>query len=187
MTNTIKAIWNTLIAEVKKAQKNDNAIYFDEANCSYSTFEKYFRDEYNSIKKIYMTQNTEFLDRHKVAAIIIKTVIDLKLIKYKKEIAENQVFIGIEIIAINVALSYMFEMLIRKMKTVGLSLPVKSYILPIPMSCDTDYIYIFARNLKYCQNSGGIIAIELSDKLFLFESLTLKEFNIDPHLLKDTI
>lgn len=185
MTGTKKAIWNTLVEEIKKVQKNDDNIYLDNSRYDYHDFEKFFQDEYDRIKDNYMTKDTEFLDRHKVAAITVKTIIDLHLVGYKRKIASNEVFIGAELIALQVALSYMFKMLEKKIEIAGLPFSAKSYVLPIPMSCNTDYMYIFARNLLYCQECGGIVSIELADKFFLIESLTLKEYRINPKLLKD--
>lgn len=178
-----EASWKTLSEEVKFAQKNNKNIVLNEA-LKDDVF-KALHTEYDNVKNKYMSKQTQFLDRHKVIAIFICLIIEKDVIQYNGKLNTDEIFLGKELIATSAAFSVMFDMLQEKLSEKNCKLECDAYYMPIAMSCKTPYQLIFARNLRYCQDSGGINVLELSEKLFLLETITLIKNNIDPRIIAE--
>ena len=93
------------------------------------------------------------------------------------------IFIGSELIAIEVALAVMCTLLNDKLEAIGHGKKILSYYMPQAMSCSTPYALIFARNLIYAQKDFVLNPLDIAEKLFLLETITLIKNNIDPQLL----
>jgi len=178
-----EASWNTLSKEVKVAQEKDKNIVLNE-DLKEEVFEDLHK-EYDSIKDKYMSKQTQFLDRHKVVAILVYLIIEKDIIQYNGKLNDDEIFLGKELIATSVAFSAMFDMLKAKLLEKNCELKSDAYYMPIAMSCKTPYQLIFARNLRYCKESNGINILELSEKLFLLETITLLKNNIDPRVIAE--
>lgn len=184
MKPTINAVWETLIKETKKAKEKDPHIVLHLEK--EEEFKKRMNDLYDEIKEKYMKKEVDFLDRHKVAAVAVVAIIKCDLITYDIEIKNNEIFIGQEVIALNVALSMMLKMLNEKIKKSKMWWKkVNRYVMPIAMSCDTPYILILARNLYYSQRDFQLNVLDLADKFFLLETITFKKKRINPKFIAE--
>lgn len=192
MTATIKAAWNAIESECRRFQEKDCAIKFNEEG--YHDFEELFNRHYNDIMTRFMRETTE-LDSHKQAAIITISCLEAKVIKLEvksdkpsegSHLQENEIFIAPQLIAVNVGLSYMNDRLNEILEKKHLE-PVDHYFLPIAFACDTPYIEIICRLLYYEQHEDDMSfnVLELADKYFLLEYISLIQNGIEPMLLKN--
>lgn len=148
-------------------------------------FKKYFNDEYNNIHEIYMDKDSEFLDRHKQAAILISDTIENKIFYETSKPDKNSVFIGLHQIAILLGLSYMLQSLNELLKMHG-EKSINNYIFPNAISCDTIYIDILSRDLYFQDHTdNGVYILSLSHILFMIEYYTLVLKGIDTKILKE--
>lgn len=178
MRETKQLIWelvkvnaNTLVAEDKNIKLTG----------TYEIFSKQFDELYAFIKETYMKTDTETLDRHKVASIIIISIIKSDVVKYEN-LCEEDIFLGNQMIALNIGLSFMLNQLNNILNKYNKK--IDDYFFPEPFSCDTDYFDVMVRNLYFATYDYVLNPLELSEKLFLFEYITLQKNNIDLKLLK---
>lgn len=123
-------------------QKNPGVILDSD---SYKKFDDYFRKMYSEIKEHYMESTVKNLDRHKIASIIIVSLLNSNDIVYQGEIEQGEEFFGQYLIAASVGITFMQNqlnmLLMEKNKE-----PIKKLWFPDALSCDTPYfaeIYIF--------------------------------------------
>lgn len=184
MKQTIDKIWELLEVTVKQIKKQMPDVILDDG--SYTRFSNNFKNLYNEIKEHYMESKVKNLDRHKVASSIITSIINSNIIIYQGEIEQDKEFFGQYLIAASVGITFMQnqlnQILIEKNKE-----PIKSLWFPDPLSCDTPYFEIFCRNLYFSNNNDnwGINPLDIAEKLFLLEYVTLEKCGIDPHVLKE--
>lgn len=186
MIPAVDSIWTAILKANELYSKSDD-IEFDISPEKKKDFSDSFEQEYNRIKETYMASNVNFLDRHKVAAIIICTIIKERIIINKRELDSNSIFMGLEMIALSVGLSYMQRELNDFLRRKGETKLVNSYTMPIAMACDTDYFDILSRNLYFANRDYKLNPLDVADKLFLLEYITLKEKRIDPLILKESV
>ena len=64
--------------------------------------------------------------------------------------------------------------------------PIKALWFPKAVSCKTPYFEIFCRNLYFSNNSDkwGLNPLDIAEKLFILEYVTLEKAGIDPQILK---
>lgn len=179
----INRTWDLLAASVAQAKQQD--IHID---CNQNAFDKYkkiFKDKYDFIKINFMKSSVSALDRHKVASIIIASIIESDSVIYNQKISDGKVFFGKYQIAVSVGLSYMLdqlnEMLAKK------SNKIEKYWFPEAFSCKTPYFDIFARNLYFTheKTNWNLNLLDIAEILFLLEYMTLQKNGIDPSLLND--
>lgn len=184
MTKFLDAVWKTLEIEVNKFIEHDENIYLDVT--LKKDFFKLLEENYRNIKKKYMKDCVNNLDRHKVAAVVIISILQIDLIKYDKDVPKGEMFIGKEIIATQIALSIMCDFLNDRIAAVGINHKISSYYMPHPMSCETPYFLVFVRNLVYSKEDFVLNPLDISEKLFLLETITLIKNNIDPDILSES-
>lgn len=186
MRQTIERTWELLETTVKQINKQTPGVILD--NDSYRKFDDNFRKIYNAIKEHYMENKVKNLDRHKVASIIIVSILKSNAIIYQGEIEQGKEFFGQYLIAASVGITFMQNqlnaILVEKNKE-----PIKNLWFPDPLSCDTPYFEIFCRNLYFsnCNSDWGLNPLDIAERLFLLEYVTLEKCGIDPHILKGTI
>ncbi len=144
-------------------------------------FCEFFCNMYKEIQDAYM-RKSEALDRHKVAAIMMISVIEIKPLSIQEQARE---FMGNYVLAADAGFNYMLDELNRVLKDNGMECILR-YFFPDALACDTYYYKIFYRNLYYTEKneSWSYNPLELADKLFLLEYITLKENNVDMTKLK---
>lgn len=171
------------VSEISKS--DDSLIYHAERE---SVYQKLFMEHYQTIMDNFMI-NTESLDWHKQAAIITITTLESEIVTTKDSANENtEINILPEIVAIDVALSYMNDCLNVKIANKGIGKPLKKYYLPVAFSCNTKYVEILCRMLYYEKNGIAGMSfnvLELSDRYFLMEYINLIQNGIEPMFLKE--
>lgn len=146
-------------------------------------FKKTYVDLYKEISAKYMKNFKEPLDRHKVAAILIISVIKADILSVKEN---TERFTGNYALAVEVGLNYMMDELNRRLQKKG-QRTLESYNFPTPWTCDTPYYRIFYRNLYYADKNEkwGLNPLDIAEKLFLLEYITLLKNDIDPEILQE--
>lgn len=182
MTETKNAIWDTIIKCVKNMQsQNEKIVLYTDAQ---KVFDDNFEYYYEKITREFMSANRdeEFLDRHKVGAIIICSVLDSKIVGIGKEFVKDKEdeFLGNEKIAFEVALSYMYIQL-RQNFTQG-KIPYENifehYILPHPFSCDRTYGEVICRDLYLSKENFKLNPLLLANLLFFIEEYSFVKSGI---------
>ena len=85
-----------------------------------------FQKKYNDVKSLFMKESVSYLDRHKVASILMASAIEADVVRYDGAILEGNVFIGKYLIAVSAGLSYMQDSLNQKLKKKGQK-PIKEF------------------------------------------------------------
>lgn len=183
MTGIIDAYWKELKNTVEYYQKQDPALSFDESK--YEEFKNTFKQLYKEIKSKYMKPSVAALDRHKVVAVMIITVLKLNIITYEKELKEKYNFLGSEMFATEVALTWMLDSLNKKLEPLGIKEKIESYHMPNAFVCSTPYFEVFSRNLFFSNRDYILNPLDIADKLFLLEYITLIQNGVNPDLLKE--
>ena len=104
MNNKLDTLWSEMIRNAKGKQSNDNNIivYEDKKD----VFFDFFNHTYTDFKQKYMSDKVVYLDRHKVAAILIYSVIKTKIMEYRIK-DDNSLFLENYYLAFSAGLSYM--------------------------------------------------------------------------------
>lgn len=169
--------WDLFVKETENIIQNDKNLKLHKEK--YNLYRKEFEKEYDHIKKCYMKNEVQFLDRHKVAAIIITSLIKVEPISYyKKEKTDKNIFIGTYFTAISVGLSFMLGVLNDKLKNNNLK-KIEKYEFPPQMCCDQTYFDVLCRNLYILHSENRLYSIDLANILFWIETYTLLKNGID--------
>lgn len=182
MTPLIENVWNLLDAEYNMYNQENPNFKFDKTQKN--DFKQIFSEKYDYVMKNYMDSSVKDLDRHKVAALIIVSLLEIDAIYYEN-LDEDCVFIGAELLALKVGLAYMVEKLNEKLCLRGIKKKIEKFNFPNAQSCDTSYIDIMCRNLYYAKTDYKLNPLDLADRLFLVEYIALSKEGIDPDVLKD--
>lgn len=179
----IRVIWDALKASCEWYIRKDSRLIFHDD--LFETFRQKFIELYGSIMKKYMKPGVFELDRHKVASITIITSIQTGVISYKDEESHPEIiFLGQEMISTEVALTWMLRGLNTKLKEFGQSASIDHYYMPVAFACPTPYFEIFCRNLYFARIDYQLNPLDIAEKLFLLEYITLLDTAIDPKILQ---
>lgn len=184
MTPLIQRTWEAICVGAEIFCKEDEYITTNISANAYDLFQKNFKELYNDILNNYMENQNNPLDRHKVAAIIIISIIKAEILKTKKE--NSGLFMGNYILAVEVGLSYMLGELNEKLKEHE-EKEINLFLFPNAISCNTNYFRILYRNLYYANNNKkwGLNPLDIAERLFLIEYRTLEKNGINPDNLKE--
>lgn len=182
MTPLIENAWKLMREESKKYTEIDPRFICDESKYKY--FKEKFKKLYGEVKKEYMLPSVKNLDRHKVASIIIISLLEADVVSYK-DLESGSIFIGAELIALKTGLAYLVEKLNEKLNERGIKKKIGEFKLPNTQSCDTSYIEVVCRNLYYTRRDYKLNPLDLAERLFLLEYIALSKDEIDPDVLKD--
>lgn len=181
MTETIKKTWDLL----EKTVEFNSGIKLNKD--SYEQYKANFEKWVDVIKTTFMTKDVKHLDRHKIAAIIMVSILECDAVVCSGAVPTQKIFLGQYQSALSVGLTYMQnrlnELLIRKkQKTVD-----KIWMPEFVFSCDVPYFDISARNLFFTQQKleCGLNPLSIAKELFLLEYITVEKEGIDPHILKE--
>lgn len=193
MRETVRSAWDLLSVAYKQNIGNDSNFTFDESlfDKCYSQFQYWHK----TIQKYYMKDSKKELDRHKIAAILTISIIESKAICCKTALPDDQIFIGSQLLAVTCGLSYMQDQL-NQILIENNYRTIDKFDLPTPLSCDTDYLEVLARNLyfqEYGKDSDGkkiwsLNPLSLANEYFLIEYMTLlnRHIPIDTFLKEQT-
>lgn len=182
MTPLIENVWDLLRDEYDKYNQKNPNFKFDQTKKE--DFERVFFDKYNFVKTKYMDSSVEDLDRHKVAALIIVSLLEINAFSYEG-LDDDCIFIGAELLSLKAGFAYMVEKLNEKLSQKGCHKKIEKINFPNAQSCETSYMDIMCRNLYYAKEEGKLNPLDLADRLFLVEYIALLKEEIDPDILKD--
>lgn len=182
MTPIIENAWTLLENEYQKYSKENVDFILDKNKKEY--FKQAFKKHYNEIKDNYMLPSVKYLDRHKVAAIIIVSILESNAVSYNN-LDKDCVFIGNELLAIKVGLAYMTENLNEKLSEKNVGKKIEKVVFPEALSCETSYIEIMCRNLYIAKTDYKLNPLDIADRLFLLEYIILLKNGIDTSVLKE--
>lgn len=148
-------------------------------------FDKLFKAEYKNIMDRFMTEETDKLDSHKQAALLIICFLKLRIIEHSLD-NKDEISIVPQLIAVNTGLSYMLTCLNDRLKEKNIKKKIERYYMPIATACDTPYPEILCRILYQEQHEPDMDfnILELSDRLFLLEYINLLQYGIEAQSLK---
>lgn len=154
---------------------------------AFDVFKKLYEKYYYDVMNRFMKEDTYALDSHKQAAILTICCLEANVIEHNITDDKEQISIVPQMIAVNVALSYMKNCLNETLKEKGIDKKIDRYYLPIAFACDTPYQEVICRILYHEQHEKDMSfnVLELSDRYFLVEYITLLQRGIEPKLLKD--
>ncbi len=178
MENFYEKIWQNVRIACKFAENEE--IWFDETKR-----ELYERkcNELIAIVNQYMDESSDILDRHKMAAILIIAIIKSEPLVCKK-VNSDYVFVANYVIATEIGLSYMRELFNETLEELGENL-IDKYFFPESWTCENDYFRVFYRNLYFTDTNieWGLNPLDIAEKLFLLEYITLLKKGVNPEKL----
>lgn len=183
LKNLLEKIWNLVDCGAESMKMKEPLIQYNKK--SRDKFNQYFVESYKQITEDYMENSEEALDRHKVAAIAIVSIIKANVVTCD-DVQDDNVFFGNYTLAVDCSLTYMLFEMNKRLRTKG-EKAVDSYSFPQAMACETDYYMIFYRNLYYANNNPewGLNPLDIAERLFLLEYMTLEKNGIEPSILKE--
>lgn len=182
-----ESIWQHVENEMKDITKKfPNMFEYNENGKS--IFSKNFDKYFNDIKDKVMRTEVKGLDSHKIAAVIICSIIKadaLSVAAYDYE--ADKIFDGNEKVAVKVGLGYMAAALKKILEGTAEEGKFTEYIMPQALMCDTKYMTIICRNLYYAKTYYELNPIDLANTLFLFEQFTLLQKGVDSEILRKAV
>lgn len=178
MENFYEEVWQNVKIACGYAENEE--IEFDEAKRE--VYENKCNELIAIVKK-YMNNSSEVLDRHKMAAILIIAIIKAEPLVCKNE-RNDSVFVANYVVAAEVGLSYMRELLNEMLEELGENL-IDKYFFPDSWTCENGYFRVFYRNLFFTNTNmeWGLNPLDIAEKLFLLEYITLLKRGINPEKL----
>lgn len=183
LENLTSKIWGSIDKGAQIIESESKYIIYNKG--SEKRYKQIFEDLYKYIATQYMENPEEALDRHKVAAISMIAVIKADVVESNKQ-DDDEVFFGNYTLATDCGLRYMLSELNKRLEKEG-EAPIQGYYFPTAMACETDYYRIFYRNLYFAYNNDewGLNPLDIAERLFLLEYMTLEKNGIDPCILKE--
>lgn len=180
----IDVAWNAIKEGYRACSKHCSGLIFHEEK--YGEFARLFEKQYNDVLKRFMKEGTTALDTHKQAAILTISCLEANVIEHELN-NPDQISIAPQLIAVNVALSYMKDCINDVIKRKGFGKHIDKYYFPVAIACETPYEQIICRILYHEQNEPDMSfnVLELADRYFLLEYITLLYRGIEPSLLKE--
>ena len=189
--STLKEVaWETVLEDYKRNKENyeksKKVIFHEDRKTVF--FECFNKQE--QICRRFMKESTKELDSHKLAAILTISLLESDVWEHI-ESNDGEISIVPEYVAVTVALGYMQNILNDYLEKLNVSTRIENYIFPIALVCDTPYIEIICRTLYYENNpkyeNWQLNIMELSEKYYLLEYITLLHYGIDPLELKEKV
>ena len=180
MTKTIKYVWNVLNGAIKTIDDDDKKKNLTISCKDFNFFKKTFNDLYYKILNDYMEESVDNLDRHKVAAVIIISILKTIDIEYNN-LPETKVLWGKQTVAVNIGLNYMCGELNKILAENGWDGEIEKFDMPNAISCNTSFEDIMIRNLVYAEDNPewGLNPLTIAENLFLLEYITIIQRGID--------
>lgn len=175
MKETRVAIWNAIIEKSSKMMESDKSLVM------YKDSETLFHENFNYYHSLivdkFMKLKDGNLDRHKVAAVIICSILKTNILgiacskDYPQEMTDT-IFLANEKLAFDIALSYMYQMLVIEYQKgrIPYDKVFSDYIFPIPLSCDRMYTEVICRDLYFSKKYFELDPLSIANFLFLLEA-----------------
>ncbi|MEY8335820.1 hypothetical protein AALB53_22485 [Lachnospiraceae bacterium 47-T17] len=181
LNTLVESIWNTISVGVSDEQSLHNNI--ETPIDGKRIFKQKFIEIYNDILDKYMEDPKGSLDRHKVAAIIMVAIIKSDLVR-ESEASEQGIYFGKYALAADCGLDYLLYEINRILLSNDKPI-LDSFSFPNATSCSTPYFNIFFRNLYYADTGYMLNPLDLAERLFLLEQITIRDNNLDVKLFKE--
>lgn len=180
MTKTIKYVWNVLNGAIKTIDDDDKKKNLTISCKDFNFFKKTFNDLYYKMLNDYMKESVDNLDRHKVAAVIIISILKTIDIEYNN-LPKTKVVWGKQTVAVNIGLNYMCGELNKILAENGWDGEIEKFDMPNAISCNTSFEDIMIRNLVYAEDNPewGLNPLTIAENLFLLEYITIIQRGID--------
>jgi len=191
-------VWEKICEESPKITNNNSYVLLD-SNSKAQFFNNYqtYRDDFFNNYMEEINPRIE-LDRHKNAAVIVCAIVEAQVLKSNATNKKNELFIGNESLAVNVALSYMRESLQNQIRIAAENQGCKEirlskeearfildnpecfiYPLPVPFSCPKNkYSFVLARDIYYAKSRGTLFHVSLANNFFLIENYALEHYKL---------
>lgn len=178
-----KQLWDMYLSVADKIAEQDPKIIVDSSKSE--KFDMVFDRLYEKVKLNYMAPQVMYLDRHKVAAITIISLINSEPLSYSQPLINKQFWGGYKL-AISVGFSYLLSMLNNDLTQKNYPITLDKLIMPEVFMEDIPYTDVLARSIHFIslQCSADLCVMDLAEKLFLLEQSTLIKYNIPLHILK---
>ena len=180
-------LWRLIGVGVKEAKKDEPSLIYDTSQDAAKKFSGFFECHYEEIREKHMKTKNDYLDRHKVAAITIASIIHAGLIRNTvNNPTPNEVWVGLQYFALEIGLSYMLKRTNELLAEKGSPKQIITYHMPMSFSNDRAYIKTFSLLLYRMSPTEPEAILDLADRLFLVEYITLLYEGIDPLILKES-
>ena len=174
MNSTINSLWNKILENASKISTVDEDIVL------YRDSEKLFKDNFiyyhELVSEKYMKNSEEELDRHKIAAITICSILAASVLGIKQsaasKYAEQNNFLANEKLALNTALSYMHSELLKEIASGEALEVITKYQFPKPRSCNRAFDEVWCRDLYFSKKYFSLNPINIAKDLFVIEEYT---------------
>jgi len=161
---------------------------------NFDLFEENFNRRQKFVLEQYMDESVKSLDRHKLSAIIIIELVrsNVMTLLQERNDADGNIAIDEYVFATLTGMELLRYWLNKKL--IRRNIPeIAKWEYPMLLACpDNEYYKVFARNLFFTQKSErteeyatGFNELELAEKLYLFEYISLISNNIDVQQLQE--
>ena len=134
-------------------------------------------DRYKAYKKDYLQEDVEYLDRHKMAAILVVCGIEHQIVdsgETGREIDKGKIDICCQKILLMAAFDYLLEIMNLKIENADTNLnKINKISFPKAFTCQTKFIDILSRTLFYAEKKYVLNEMELAEKFFLLEYISI--------------
>ncbi len=172
MTKTIQTYWSLLEQYCKITDKNE--CYPIIRHEVLEQYKKSVKKTYDQYKDKYLKDEVEFLDRHKMAAILVVEGIKCNVMvpSQGENVDSSKLFVGCEKILLLAAVDYLLAHMNRCFIANDLK-KIDTFIYPNAFTCKTKFVDVLSRTLYYSHTDFSLNIMELAEKFFLLEYITI--------------
>ena len=176
-----EVLWKAILNETEKIMKVDSAVvmYTDAKDLFFKNFDYY----YSLVLDKFMKTNNQNLDRHKIAAIAICSILKSNILGIasgeKSRQIVNNIFLANEKLALNIALNIIETNLKNEIDDIPYDEVFNEFVFPKPLSCERDYDEVICRDLYYAKTYFELNPLSIANFLFLLEAFSFTAHNIE--------
>lgn len=169
MYKKLDLLWQKMIQDMEHVNKQHKNIVIRKDK--YLDFKNEFERMYNDVKNIYMNNSVEFLDRHKVSAIIMCSIINTKIVEDSIKVSDKE-FVTNYQLAISAGLSYMLYELNHQLITQNKK-TMNKFLFPQVMYGKLSYKENLMRMLYFSDKDNNMNILSIANLLFLLENYNI--------------
>ncbi|MDR0490858.1 MAG: hypothetical protein LBH28_06405 [Oscillospiraceae bacterium] len=163
---------------------------------NFKVFEDNFKLRQEFVLVNYMDGTVKFLDRHKLSSIIVIELLCANVVALSEELRgrsdDNNLAIDEYVLATLTGLELLRYWLNKKLTKLRIP-EITEWVVPKLLACpDNEYYKVFARNLLFTRKRNNhpqyptsYNELELAEKMYLFEYITLVSKGIDIQKLQE--
>lgn len=180
MKETTRKYWELVREYCSVMQKNKLQVYMVEN--SQEPFCIAVEERCNKYRSNYMKPDVKSLDRHKLAAIMVEEGLNLNIIDadaIDQILEADNINIASEKILMLAALDFLKaeinKAIIKEQDSDSETklTTFDNFSYPKPWACETDFVSIISRTLYYAKKDYSLNAMELAEKFFLIEYISI--------------